>query len=182
MKLYYSIVYLLVITFPTFAQQYVPQDAGSKVHFIVKNFGINTGGDFTGLIGKISFNPSQIANSSFDVTVSAKTIDTDNSQRDASLISKDYFDVKNYPEIRITSTKISTTNKTNEGFYYFTGNLTIKGITLPISFPFQVEKIKDDYLFTGEFDINRLVFGVGEKSMVLGNGVKIQLKVLAKHQ
>jgi polyisoprenoid-binding protein YceI len=170
------------LTLPTFGQQYVPQDAGSKVHFIVKNFGINTGGDLTGLQGEISFAPNQIANSTFDVTVSTKTIDTDNSQRDESLIGKDYFDVKTYPEIRITSTKISATNKTSTGYYYFTGNLTIKGITQPISFPFQVEKIKEDYLFTGEFEINRLLFGVGEKSMVLGNTVKIQLKVLAKHQ
>lgn len=182
MKVYFSFIFFLTISISAYSQQYMPQDAGSKVHFVIKNFGIKTGGDFTGLKGKISFNPNQITNAIFDVTVSAGTIDTDNSQRDESLVGEDYFDVKKYPVIKITSTKISTTNKTNAGYYYFTGNLTIKGVTQTISFPFQVEKINDDYLFSGEFQINRLAFGVGERSMVLGNTVIVQLKVLAKHQ
>ena len=30
-----------------------PVDAGSKVHFTIKNFGIKTGGDLSGLKGEI---------------------------------------------------------------------------------------------------------------------------------
>ena len=162
------------------AQTYNPLDAGSKVHFVIKNFGIATGGDFEGVTGAIQFSPDDLSACSFDVTITASTIDTDNGMRDKSLKSDEYFDVTKYPVIQLVSTKIGKTNKTDSGFYYFTGNLTIKGVTKAISFPFQAKKINDDYLFTGNFDIDRTEFGVGEKSMVLSNKVAVSLKVAAK--
>ena len=87
---------------------------------------------------------------------------------------------KNFRVISITSTKIDKTNKTESGFYYFTGNLTMHGITKPLAFPFHVEKVNDTYLFTGDFEIDRLDFGVGDKSAVLSNTVNVSLSVLAK--
>lgn len=162
------------------AQNFKPVDLGSKVHFVIKNFGINTGGDFTGLKGEIFFIPEDLSKCKFDVTVSAFTIDTDNPSRDKSLKSAEYFDTQKYPDIKITSIKIDKTNKTAIGFYYFTGNITMHGITKPISFPFQAQKVKDDYLFTGDFEIERVDFGVGNRSSVLGNRVVVTLSVLAK--
>ena len=174
------LVFLFFISSGVNAQHYKPSDEESKVHFVIKNFGISTGGDFTGLQGDISFEPGNISNSKFEVSVAASTIDTDNPSRDNSLREETYFDVQKYPDIKIISTKIDKTNKTPEGFYYFTGNIIMHGVTKPISFPFQAKKINDDYLFTGEFGIERLDFGVGEKSAVLGNKVTVTLSVLAK--
>ncbi|MDQ2718808.1 MAG: YceI family protein [Bacteroidota bacterium] len=162
------------------AQDYKPSDSGSKVHFVIKNFGINTGGDFTGLKGEITFLPDDISKCKFDITVSSSMVDTDNSSRDNHLRTDEYFDVQKYPEIKISSTKIDKTNKTSTGFYYFTGNITMHGITKPISFAFHAEKTRDDYLFTGNFEIERIDFGVGDKSSVLGNKVIVTLSVLAK--
>jgi polyisoprenoid-binding protein YceI len=176
----YVIYLFFLLPLAAAAQNYKPVDTGSKVHFVIKNFGINTGGDFTGLKGDINFVPDDVANCKFDVSVAANTIDTDNSTRDNHLRSDEYFDVAKYPEIRITSTRIDKTNKTADGFFYFTGNLTMHGVTKPISFPFQVRKANNDYLFTGEFEIARVDYGVGEKSSVLGNKVIVTLSVLAK--
>lgn len=172
--------FLFLITTSVSAQNYKPTDTGSKVHFVIKNFGINTGGDLKGLKGEINFLPDNLSACKFNVSVAASTVDTDNSLRDKHLVSDEYFDAEKYPEIKIVSTKIGKTNKTATGFYYFTGDLTIHGITKTISFPFHAEKINDDYLFTGDFEINRLDFGVGEKSVVLNNTVSITLSVLAK--
>lgn len=160
-------------------QDFTPKDKGSKVHFVIKNFGINTGGDLTGLKGVIKFDQNQLAQSSFDVSVSAHTVDTDNSMRDASL-KKDYFQADKYPELRLVSTKINTTNKTAEGIYFFTGKLTIKGTTKDVSFPFKVVAQGNGYLFTGEFEINRLDYKVGESSSIMGNKVSVSLSVLAQ--
>jgi polyisoprenoid-binding protein YceI len=159
-------------------QNFKPTDSASKVHFIIKNFGINTGGDFSGLKGEIFFFPANLASCTFNVSVAASTIDTDNPIRDKDLKSDDFFDVEKFPEIKMVSTKIEKTHKT--GFYLFTGNLTIHGVTKTISFPFHAEKIKDDYLFNGDFEIDRVDFGVGEKSVVLSNKVMVSLSVLAK--
>lgn len=38
------LVFTLFIAIGTSAQNYKPVDAGSKVHFVIKNFGIATGG------------------------------------------------------------------------------------------------------------------------------------------
>ncbi len=177
-----KLLFILLISFSlqTSAQDLLPTDVGSNVQFTIKNFGFNTNGHFKGLKGKIFFNPDFPASATFSVSVSTSTINTDNDSRDKDLREKLYFDVEKFPEISIVSTKIDKTNKTEEGFYFFTGNLVIKGVSKPISFPFKVEKVLNDYLFTGEFSINRLDFGVGEKSAVLGQKVIVNLKVLAK--
>ena len=174
------LILTLFIAINTSAQNYSPVDTGSKVHFVIKNFGIATGGDLSGIRGIILFSPDSLARCSFDVTVAVATVNTSNTMRDKSLVSDEYFDAAQYPVLRLVSTKIGKTNKTDSGFYYFTGNLIIKGITKEISFPFHAKKINEDYVFTGNFDIDRTLYGVGEKSMVLSNSVTVSLKVAAK--
>jgi polyisoprenoid-binding protein YceI len=171
---------LLSISTNVFSQQLKPVDNESKVHFVIKNFGISTGGDFNGLKGDITFLPENIASSKFAVSVAAATVDTDNESRDEDLRGKDYFDVAKFPEITIVSSRIENTNKSDSGYFYFNGNLTMHGVTKNISFPFKAEKQKNGFLFTGEFEINRLDFGVGEKSVVLGSKVVVSLSVFAK--
>jgi len=171
--------FVLLLSTAIQAQKYTPGDEGSKIHFTIKNFGIKTGGDLTGLKGEIYFFTTDLAACRFDVSVDPSTVDTDNGSRDSDLKGSKYFDVEKFPLISITSTKIDKTNKTESGFYYFTGNLTMHGITKPLAFPFHIEKINDNYLFTGEFEIDRLDFGVGDKSAVLSNKVNVSLSVLA---
>ena len=100
--------------------------------------------------------------------------------RDKDLKAKKYFDAETYPVITIKSTKVNRTNKSAAGWYYFTGTLTMHGVTKPIAFPFSATPKGTDYLFVGGFTINRLDFGVGGNSAVLSNTVKILLSVLAK--
>jgi len=161
------------------AQNYIPVDSASKIHFVIKNFGINTGGDLSKLKGEISFSPANLPASIFNVTVEVSTIDTDNEMRDKNLTSDEYFDAANFPVIRIVSKKIEKTNKTATGYYFFTGELTIKGTTKAISFPFQATKTANGFMFTGNFEIDRTEFGVGEKNMVLSNKVEVSLSVSA---
>lgn len=156
----------------------VPTDAGSKVHFVIKNFGINTGGDLAGLKGSIKIVPTKPAASVVDVTAQVSTVDTDNERRDSHLKTADYFDVGKYPTIHIVSTKISATS--TPGSYVFTGNLSIKAVTKPVSFPFTATAANGGYLFVGGFSINRLDFGVGKGSATLSDIVKIQLTIAAK--
>jgi polyisoprenoid-binding protein YceI len=176
----FILTFLLIISLNTYAQNFSPVDSASKVHFVIKNFGINTGGDFSGLKGNITFLPDSLTACKFNVSVAASTIDTDNNMRDKSLVSDEYFDAEKFPLLTIVSTKIEKTNKTAAGFYYFTGSLTIKGVTKSIAFPFQAKEENNGFLFTANFDINRMDFGVGDQSIVLGNQVAVTLSVFAK--
>ncbi len=169
--------FLLTAGCVTAQKTLVPQSDKSKVHFIIKNLGINTGGDLSNLEGKIVINEKNINKSYADVTVKVETIDTDNERRDKHLRSADYFDIEKYPTIRIVSTSISKDDKSG---YLFNGNIIIKGITKTISFPFAVLKNAEGFLLTGNFSINRLDFGVGGNSATMSDTVKVELSIFAK--
>jgi len=178
MKPLYILGILLFSFTCSYSQQLTPFDEGSKVHFVIKNFGIKIGGDLNGLKGTINFDLGKIAASSFDVTVDVSTIDTDNTRRDNHLRSDDFFDASKYPTIRITSTKLEPT--TDATTWLFTGNLTIKGIIKSISFPFSVTSSNVGYLFTGGFQVNRLDYTVGGNRATLSDDVDVTLIVFAK--
>lgn len=160
------------------AQAFTPMDQGSKIHFVIKNFGINTGGDLAGVQGKINFDAKKPASASFDVTIKVSTIDTDNGKRDEHLKSDDYFDVEKYPVIHIVSTSI--TKGADLMHFTFTGKLTIKNVTKTISFPFTAQGKTGGAIFAGNFEIDRLDYGVGKGSSVMSDKVKISLSVFAK--
>lgn len=175
---------ILVILFSIFslfatAQNYRPVDEGSKVHFTIRNFGINTGGTLSGLKGNILFDPGNLSAANFDVSVDVKTIDTDIENRDEHLKDENYFNAEKYPVIAIKSTKVNgSTDKPGE--YYFSGTLTMCGITKDISFSFTATPRENDYLFSGDFEINRLDYSIGQSSAVMSKTVKVSLSVLAK--
>ena len=156
--------------------QLKPADQGSVIKFTIDNFGFGVDGSFKGLQGSISFDPQNAAAAQFDVTIDASTVNTDNSLRDSHLRNDSYFDVKNYPRIRLVSTKITSTG--TAGTYQFTGQLTIKNVTKDVSFPFTVSQSGGGLSFSGSFKIKRKDFGVGGTSTV-SNELTVSLTVLA---
>jgi polyisoprenoid-binding protein YceI len=175
-KVFTAIALFCVVT--AFGQNYTPTDAGSKVRFVIKNFGINTGGTFEGLAGSVVFDPANLAGASFNVSVDAKTVDTDMEARDNHLRKEEYFDVEKYPKLSFRSTKITTTNK--EGYLFMFGVITIKNISKEISFPFKQTSKDGGILFDGEFKLNRLDFGVGGKSFSMSDELNVELSIFAK--
>ena len=170
---------MLLLLKGSFAQLSLrPVDEGSKVHFVIKNFGIKTGGDFTGLNGSIKFAPANLAICSFDVSVDANSINTDNESRDGHLRKAEYFDVATYKTINFKSTKITLSSVA--GRYYVFGELTVKGVTKPVEFGFGVTPKDGGYVFDGEFIINRRDFGVGGSSISMSDNLTVSLSVFAK--
>ncbi len=158
-------------------QSFVPVDEASAIAFKIKNFGINSEGSFKGLKGTIFFDPHNPAVDSLDVSIDAASINTDNNMRDDHLRKDTYFDVEKYPRIRFVASRFTAVDA--NGHFRVTGNLTIKGTTQEISFPFLATPAGDDYIFKGSFTIKRRDFGVGGTSS-LGNEVTVSLTVLAR--
>lgn len=169
---------IIVINYTNAQRNYTPVDAGSKVHFVIKNFGIKTGGDFTGLKGSIKFDPVNFGTSSFDVTLDANTVNTDNSSRDGHLKKSDYFDVATYKTIHFKSTKVVLSSVA--GRFYVFADVTIKGLTKPVEFGFGATPKDGGYVFDGEFEINRRDFGVGGSSVSMSDNLTVSLSVFAK--
>jgi polyisoprenoid-binding protein YceI len=166
---------LMICTIKYSHAQYKPVEEGSALKFTIKNLGFGVDGTFGGFDGTINFDPQSLDKSSFDVTVNASTVNTANSLRDEHLQAESYFDVKNNPRIRLHSTRIIAKN----GAYTFTGDLTIKGKTHSITFPFTATTITDGFLFKGSFKIKRKDFGVGGTSTI-ADELEVNLSVTAK--
>ena len=166
------------LSVPFFAQTYTPTDGNSKVKFVIRNFGINTGGTFEGLQGTINFDPNNPTTGSFEVSVDASTVDTDIEARDNHLRRAEYFDVKTFPKIIFKSTRITKTNK--ENYLYMFGTITIKGVAKELKFPFKATPKDGGFLFEGEFNLNRRDFGVGGRSLSLSDELNVELSIFAK--
>ena len=176
MKTILSFVFLIMCMLSLNAQQYKPVDDKSEVKFTVKNFGLNTSGTLSSLKGTIQFDPSNLSGASFNVSVDVNTINTGISMRDNHLKVKEYFYIEKYSNISFVSTGVKPAN---DG-YILTGQLTIKGVSKDISFPFTAVTQNGGMLFTGNFSIDRKDFDVGGGSAVLSNNVDVSLKVFAQ--
>ena len=67
------------------------------------------------------------------MSIVANSVSTGNEQRDGHLKSGDFFETEQFPNITFTSTDV-----TRDGDdWTITGDLTIKGVTKPISVPFE---------------------------------------------
>lgn len=146
----------------------------SAITFKIKNLGINTEGKFGGLKAEINFDKDNLDKSSIEASVDTRTLDSDNSLRDNHLKKEDYFDVEKYQEITMKS--VSFSHQKNENF---TGifDVTIKGKTKRIKFPFSYTANGNSNLFKGSFTISRSDFDIGGKSMVLSNDALVGVTV-----
>ncbi|WP_187478200.1 YceI family protein [Amniculibacterium sp. G2-70] len=99
------------------------------------------------------------------------------------LKSDDFFDVKNFPTafFKLTTVKPNNDKKYN---YIFSGNLTIRNVSKPISFPVFVSNdgnktTVQSALFTfnrKDYDLNYNIF----EDMILKNEVEMTVKFMAK--
>lgn len=102
------------------------------------------------------------------------------------LKSPDYFDVEKFPISTIAITKVaSVSGKTIK----VTGNLTIKGITRPVTFPAKME-VKDGILkANGKLVIDRTDWGIRYRSgkfydnladQIVSDDIEFHMKIVAK--
>jgi len=154
---------LVCLSFNVTAQHFVPTAKDSRVEFRIythKNGNQLIRGLFPGIKGNIIFNPKQLSKSSFDISVTAASITTANTERDRDIQSAHFLSAALFPEIKIKSVSITSDGSV---VYILHGNLTIKGITKPVNIQFTATPNGNGYLFRGSFQVDRLLYNVGEK-------------------
>ncbi len=172
-----TIAQILLVGMTATAQSYQPIDSLSQMKFIIKNVGMETEGRFSGLQGRIVFNPADLKTASFSVSIDAASINTDIEPRDMALREPEYLDTKNHPRISFEAKQVVSANKA--GSYLMKGIISIKGTSKEISFPFQAIPKDDGLFFTGEMKLRRRDFKIGMSSIVLSEGFTVVLSVFA---
>jgi len=102
----------------------------SSVEFTCKHVLSNVRGMFQKPSGTVTFDEATPANSKVDATIDAKSITTGVEERDTHLKSSDFFDVAKYPVITFVSSSVTKSGPTA---YSVTGNLTMHGVTRPVT-------------------------------------------------
>ncbi len=137
--------------------------AKSTLGFVFGQAGTDEKGQFLSFPLKLLFDPAALEQSGFDVSVDMKSVDTGDKERDDILLSKDMFDVKQWPQARFKTLKIE---KRGENDYLAQAELTIRDQTRPLPFPFRLviaeEQGKQIFRLQSEVAINRLEYGVGQ--------------------
>ena len=133
------------------------------IEFRVKHFGlVDVPGFFRDFSGSIDINAEDMTKSSVEFTAKMTSVDTGVGARDNHLRTADFFEVEKYPEMTFKSTKLEMKGPV----WYLTGNLTMKGVTKSVTFPFDLVGFIPDRSggtrvgVVAETSINRRDFGV----------------------
>jgi polyisoprenoid-binding protein YceI len=165
------------------ADHYERDESHTAALFKVKHLGISyTHGRFNDVRGSIHFDAANPAASKVAITVQASSVDTHNEKRDAHLANPDFFDAKQFPELKFVSTEFK---KAEGDTYAVTGDFTLHGVTKPLTI--SVTKIgegKDPWGgyrigFETTFTIKRSDFAMNKMLETVGDEVTITFSIEA---
>jgi polyisoprenoid-binding protein YceI len=161
----------------------------SSVDFSVRHMMIaNVKGSFQNFNATIEADPADLTTATIEFTIETASVDTRNKDRDAHLVSADFFDAETYPTMTFRATNIE---KTDEGEYNVTGDLTLRGVTKQETFAVTFEGTGKDPWgnekvgFSAEGSLNRSDFGLVWNAaletggVLVGDKVKINLQIQA---
>jgi polyisoprenoid-binding protein YceI len=143
-----GLITLLFASLPVFAadgakvpgaEKYDIDASHSGVVFGWNHFGFsNPTARFDKIEGSVLLDKADLTKSSISVTLPVEALDTGVAKLDEELKGVDFFDASKYPTITFKSTKVE---KTGENSLKITGDLTVHGVTKPVTLDAKVNKI-----------------------------------------
>jgi polyisoprenoid-binding protein YceI len=132
MKKIISFLVVALFSVSVFAQtQFASDKAHSKLTFSITHLGISdVAGLFKNFDVTITSSKADFSDAVFELSADASSIDTEVEMRDNHLRTADFFDVANHPTMTFKSSGIKKVGKEK---YKLTGNLTLRGITKPVT-------------------------------------------------
>lgn len=149
--------------------------------FSVKHMMVTTvRGHFKEYRGTVELDPSDLTTAKIVGEIDVLSIETGVQQRDDHLRTSDFFDAPNHPHIRFESTRIAAKG---DGEYLVHGNITIRGVTQPITFDAEFHGVaknpwgKTVAGLSARATLNRKDFGVNYNAVLEAGGVAVGEKV-----
>ncbi|WP_432534972.1 YceI family protein [Kineococcus arenarius] len=151
----------------------------SEVSFTVRHMAVSkVRGRLGGVSGEVVL-AEDPARSTVTAAIDVTSLTTFNEQRDAHVHSGDFFDVTNHPTATFTSTAL-----THDGEdFLLTGDLTLKGVTRPVTLTLEVSGIGPDAYggtragFSAKGRIDRRDFGISFDARIDNGGLVVADKV-----
>jgi len=160
----------------------------SSVEFVVRHLVVTkVRGRFAEFSGTIAIDPTSLQASTVNVTIQTTSVSTGDDQRDAHLRTSDFFSADEFPAMSFQSTAVRPAGSD----YEVEGDLTIKGVTKPVTLSLEYNGTSPDPWggtragFSAETEINRRDFGLDfdvkldTGGALVGEKIKIQLEIEA---
>lgn len=196
MKIVRQAVLAALVALPLLAQNAAPEAVEvwtidkkhSTATFKIRHLMTQVPGRFRDFDAAIHINRAQPAKSSVELTIQAKSIDTDDAGRDEHLRSPDFFEADKYPTITFKSTSVTPKSATE---FDVTGDLTMHGMTRRVTLPVTFNGFGRDPRgneragFSIETKLDRKDFGItwnrvlDEGGVLLGDEVKVAIELSA---
>ncbi len=165
------------------AVEYTALDApASSVTFAYSQMNVKMDGRFGELKApELNFDPARPEAARVAIEVMLASIDAGYDEANAELEKDEWLATAAHPLAAFTSNQVQALG---DGRYQVTGDLTIKGITQPVTAPFTFTQDRDAGVFEGGFTFQRADFGVGEGQWkdfgIVANEIGITFRVVAR--
>jgi polyisoprenoid-binding protein YceI len=147
------------VTSPKPVSEWMVDQSHSKLGFVALMNGQSFGGQFRHWAAQIRFDPNRLDASNVRVLIDTASAVTADQSRDQSLPTADWFAVQTFPRATFTSRHLTSLGG---GHYRVDGDLRIRDVSRPVSFPFQVQIQGKNARMAGRLSIDRTTFGVGQ--------------------
>ncbi|MFV8270320.1 YceI family protein [Flavobacterium sp. GT2N3] len=153
----------------------------SEIGFKVKHMMFTTiSGKFLKFDATIESEDNDFENAKIEFTGAIDSVTTGNTDRDTHLLSPDFFDAAQFPEIKFSASSFS---KINEGEYELVGDLTLHGVTKSVKLAADYGGLMKDpwgntkTALSLEGKINRKDWGLNWNSALETGGVLVSEEV-----
>jgi hypothetical protein len=157
MRNWITVVGLLMLSAKSSAAPGYLIQTGSTLQFQGTQQGEKFSGNIKAFDARIVYDSADYAGSVFDVTMSLKSMDSHNLERDQAMQTADWFDLAHHP---VASFKTVGFRTTAQGVVA-DADLSIKGRIKRIVFPFQWRKTAANATLDARVSVDRLDFGLG---------------------
>ncbi|EFL22982.1 YceI like family protein [Streptomyces himastatinicus ATCC 53653] len=159
---------------------YTVDPAHSSIGFTVRHAMVtNVRGSFPEHEGTLHLDGADPSRSTASLDVTIASVDTGKADRDAHLRSADFFDAETHPRMTFRSTAAEQVDEEN---YRITGDLTIKGVTRPITIDLEFNGSATDAFgnervgFEGRAELLRSDWGLTWNAALETGGVMVSDK------
>lgn len=166
-----------------FAADYTVDASHTSMIFGISHLGFSyTYGRFNTVAGQYTLDEANPAGASFELTIDAASIDTNDAKRDEHLRSPDFLSTNEFPTITFKSTSVAAGSA--EGgitTYEVTGDLTMHGVTRSVTLPLKLLKVgpgmdgKQRSGFLCETRLSRSEFGMTKMVPHIGDDVAVTI-------
>ena len=153
------------------------QTANSTLSFATSYDGEEFSGGFKQFTADLRFDPQNLPGSRFDVVIQLASANTENEERDETLLGSEFFNAVAAPQARYTATRF---RKLADGRFVADGTLSLRGLSkvVPLTFTWTPGAAPT---LVGSAVVNRLDFNVGtgdwDDVEVMPNAVKVETRL-----